>query len=105
MPDIEDEDLKSISEKIKNRLSELQLAFWGAVVFAFLVSILAGIIIDVLFGGILNAALILIIIVDMICLVFIVCFLYYRYAFLPYKQIKCNIQVPIIYDQSGRGSF
>lgn len=92
--------MERLSEQIKSRLEQLLLVLIVAVVFSFLIGILASTIVNILIGLPLTELIVYTIILVTLVLVGIVCIVFYYYAFLPNTKIIKKVIVPIVYNKN-----
>lgn len=85
------------SKEIREELKKLSLVLAGAIVFSFLMGILANIIVNYFTPNLFTTQLFLFLLI-LIAAVIIAYVLYYYYVFIPYSQINKEVMVSIIYD-------
>ena len=93
------EDKVCSSNKIRKQLKNLLLVLVGAIIFAFLMGILANVTVNYFTLNTFSRQLFLMFLIPtLIAAVILIYFVYYYYAFVPYSRIKRDILVNIIYD-------
>lgn len=87
------------SKKIREQLKNLLLVLVGAIVFSFLMGILASIIVNYFVLNVFTRQLLLLLLPALIAAAIIAYLLYYYYVFIPYSRINKDVIVSIIYDE------
>jgi len=87
------------SKKICEQLKNLLLVLAGAIIFSFLMGILANIAVNYFVLNVFTNQLFILFILTLIIAAIIAYILYYYYVFVPYSQINKDVMVSIIYDR------
>jgi len=87
------------SKKIREQLKNLLLVLAVAIIFSFLMGILANITVNYFVLNVFTNQLLFLLIPTLIAAVIMAHLLYYYYVFVPYSQINKDVMVSIIYDR------
>jgi uncharacterized membrane protein len=87
------------SRKIKEELKNLLLVLIGAIIFSFLMGILANVVVNYFVLNVFTNQSLILLIVTLIIAATIAYILYYYYVFAPHCRINRDIMVSIIYDR------
>jgi hypothetical protein len=87
------------SKKVREQLKNLLLVLVGAIIFSFLMGILASIAVNYFVLNVFTYQSFLILLLTSIAVIILVYLLYYYYVFVPYSRISRNVIIPIIYDR------